>query len=75
MNQELDGNWMDLMTHSYASHVLRTLLVVLAGLPLDKQESNNKSKRSKTYSSNHSITPMVTFYFGWSIQKGCSFIK
>ena len=43
------------MSHNYASHVLRTLLNILSGASLEKQESANRSKRSKKYTSNHQM--------------------
>lgn len=46
---ELEGNIGFLMTDRFASHVLRVLLFVLAGLPLEKEKEQKKSTlKSKT---------------------------
>ncbi|KAF2272471.1 ARM repeat-containing protein [Westerdykella ornata] len=49
---ELDGYLGYLMTDRFASHVLRVLLVVLAGMPLEKQQEKStlKSKRKEKVS-------------------------
>src|SRR2546421_11464025 len=38
---ELEGNLGYLITHRFASHTLRVLLVILAGLPLTRQSTAN----------------------------------
>ena len=48
----LNGDWVEYMTDTYASHVLRTFLCLLSGSDL----SDNKSKKSKKYNSNHKIS-------------------
>lgn len=49
---EMEGYFGFLMTDRFASHVLRVLLVVLAGLPLEKQNNKStlKSKRKENIS-------------------------
>jgi nucleolar protein 9 len=52
---ELEVELMDAIFHSYASHVIRTLLNVLAGNSLT-QDSKMRSKKSAKYNQNHDNT-------------------
>jgi nucleolar protein 9 len=57
-NQEDGLYWRSLMSHSHASHILRTLLNLLSGQRL--AESQIRSKKSVAYNMNHNTGAMVS---------------
>ncbi|KAF2747500.1 PLP-dependent transferase [Sporormia fimetaria CBS 119925] len=63
---ELDGYLGYLMTDRFASHVLRVLLVVLAGMPLEKEQDKStlKSKKKEKVS-----VPGVDKQQEWALEK------
>ena len=67
--QENDGQedelyWRNLMSHSHASHILRTLLNLLSGQRL--AESQIRSKKSVAYNMNHNTGALVSQRYGSS---------
>ncbi|KAJ3084947.1 Nucleolar protein 9 [Quaeritorhiza haematococci] len=54
--EELDGQFLPLMTHRYGSHVLRSLLMVLSGTPRAlSNESQLRSKKSIKYATRKKV--------------------
>jgi nucleolar protein 9 len=76
---ELEGNLGYLITHRFASHTLRVLLVILAGLPLAKPSTTNllQSKRKEKIDvlgmghddKNVADTRVVPESFGFAVDK------